>query len=126
MCNHKRMIPKMIGGMVVEAKYLRITIHDNDFTTSLQRVGELLYETFYLEGKYPTEEDFPTLKEIIKHLWFCADMAIDLMRWGHLNTLNMEYFNPCLEFIDYLDIPDWGNNESIYIPMFDDAEILTR
>ena len=108
----------------MSAKYLRVTIRDNDFTTSLRAIGKLLYETFYSEGKYPTEEDLPTLKEIIKHLWFGADMAIDLMRWGHLNTPNIEYFEPSLEFVDYLDIPDWDNNESIYIPMFDNSEII--
>lgn len=108
----------------MDAKYLRVTIRDNDFTTSLRAIGELLYETFYSEGKYPTEEDLPTLKEIIKHLWFGADMAIDLMRWGHLNTPNIECFKPRLEFVDYLDIPDWDNNESIYIPMFDNSKII--
>ena len=30
-----------------------------------------------------------------------------------------------LEFVNYLDIPDWDNYESIYIPMFE-GEILVR
>jgi len=111
---------------MANAKYLRITTHDNDFICSLEAIGKLLYDTFYSEGTYPTEEDFPTLKEIIKHLWFGADMAVDLMRWGYLNTPNIEFFEPHLEFVDYLDIPDWNNYENIYIPMFDDAEILVR
>lgn len=37
-----------------------------------------------------------------------------------------KYFEPTLKFVDYLDIPDWDNGESIYIPMFENAEIITR
>lgn len=107
-------------------KYLRVTIHDNDFRTSLRMISELLYETFQLENKYPTEEDFPVLKECIQHLWFGEHMASNLMRWGKHNTIDIIYFKPHLEFVDYLDIPDWDNAESVYIPMFDDAEILIR
>jgi hypothetical protein len=107
-------------------KYLSVTIHDNDFTSSLQMIGELLYDIFQFEEKYPTEEDFLTLKEIIKYLWFGADMAQDLMRWGSLNSPNMKYFEPYLEFVNFEDIPDWDNHETIYIPMFDDGEIITK
>ena len=112
--------------MNANVKYLRVTIHDNDFTTSLELISELLYETFKFEDRYPTEEDFPSLKECIKHMWFGENMLKDLMRWGKCETTNINYFNPCLEFVDYLDIPDWDNAESVYIPMFDDAEILRR
>jgi hypothetical protein len=112
--------------MNTSAKYLRVTIHDNDFTTSLEMMSELLYKTFQMEDRYPTEEDFPVLKECIKHLWFGEHMVSKLMRWGKRDTTDINYFNPYLEFVDYLDIPDWDNFGSIYIPMFDDAEILTR
>ena len=109
-----------------DAKYLRITIHDNDFRTSLEAIGELLYESFQFEGNYPTEAQFSMLKECIKYLWFGANMTKDLMRWGEITDVDIDYFNPRLEFVDYLDIPDWDNGESIYIPMFDDAEIISR
>lgn len=35
-------------------------------------------------------------------------------------------FNPVLEFVNYEDIPDWDDNSSVYIPMYDNAEILIR
>ena len=108
------------------AKYLRITIHDNDFRLTLQEIGQLLYETFQMEDRYPTENDFPGLKKVIQHLWLGADMAHDLMRWGRIDSPDIEYFNPRLEFVDYFDIPDWDNAESIYIPMFDDSYVLFR
>lgn len=112
--------------MSKNVKYLSVSICDNDFTSSLQMVGELLYDIFQYEGKYPTEEDFLRLKEIIKYLWLGADMAQDLMRWGHINSPNIKYFEPDLEFVNSDDIPDWDNYETIYIPMFDDGEIIAR
>ena len=87
-------------------------------------VGELLYKLFKNEMKYPTEEDLPVLKETIKHLLYAINMTKDLIRWGELNNSNFDYFEPDLEFVDYLDIPNWDNGEDVYIPMFDLAEIL--
>lgn len=110
----------------MEGKYLRITIHDNDFSMSLEWIGELLYEIFYTEDNYPTEEQLPMLKEHIKYLWHRTYMIQDLMRWNSVGDDDANYFNPHLEFVDYADIPDWDNRESIYIPMFDDAKILIR
>ena len=110
----------------MEAKYLRITICDNDFTTSLRTIGELLYETFYMEGKYPTEEQLPELKETIKYLWYGTHSTSSLIRLNKVITTNIDYFKPDLEFVDYLNIPDWENYECVYIPMFDNAEILVR
>lgn len=110
----------------MNAKYLRVTIHDNDFTSSLKKVGTLLYNSFYMEDNYPTEEQLPELEESIKHLWYGANMTQALMRWGEITKVDISYFKPRLEFVNYLDIPDEDNYESIYIPMFDDAEILVR
>jgi hypothetical protein len=110
--------------MNTNAKYLRVTIHDNDFTSSLKMISNLLYETFQYEGRYPTEEDFPVLKECIKHLWFGEHLASSLMRWGERDTVDINYFEPHLEFVDFSDIPVWDNDESVYIPMFDNAEVF--
>lgn len=112
--------------MNIKARHLKVTIHDNDFTTSLEMISELLYETFQIEGRYPTEKDFPVLKECIKHLWFGELMASILMRWGKHATIDINCFEPHLEFVDYFDIPDWDNAESVYIPMFDGAKVLMR
>ena len=36
-------------------------------------------------------------------------------------------FKPTPQIVDYLDIPDWDNNESIYVPLFDESnEIIYR
>lgn len=116
--------------MEQNAKYLRVTIHDNDYRTSLEYVCDALYEIFWFAG-YPTEQDFPNLKKCIKHLWFGTHATISLLDKGtHTNDIihtdDIKYFEPYLEFVDYVDIPDWDNAESAYIPMFDDAEVLHR
>jgi hypothetical protein len=110
----------------MEGKYLRVTIHDNDFSMSLEWIGELLYEIFCTEDNYPTEEQLPTLKEYIKRLWHITYTIQDLMRWSRAGDMDDGYFNPHLEFVDYVDIPDWDNHESLYIPMFDDGKVLIR
>ena len=116
--------------MKQNATYLRVTIHDNDFTIPLEFVGELLNQLFYFYRKYPTEKDFPALKKMIKHIWYGVSNIEDMIGAPEYNFPNyqenkLEWFEPTLEFVDYLDIPDWDNNESIYIPMFD-GDVITR
>lgn len=47
------------------------------------------------------------------------------MAVGFKETIE-KHFEPTLEFVDYLDIPQWDNDESVYIPMFENAEIIRR
>ena len=112
------------------AKYLRITIHDNDFWYSLSLLADMLYEIFIREGRFPEEDELPLLKKYIRPLWFSLHNLNSVMRWnknsvGFKETIE-EYFEPTLEFVDYVDIPDWDNDESVYIPMFEGAEIIRR
>ena len=44
---------------------------------------------------------------------------------GFTETMD-KHIVPTVEFVDYLDIPDWDNDESVYIPMFENAEIIRR
>lgn len=115
------------GGIYLSmnAKYLRVTVHDNDFANSLLLVGDFLKQAFKHEGKYPIEQDFNVLKEAINHIWYGAYEIISKLRFGECDLCGFDYFEPDLEFVDFEDIPDWGNSESIYIPMFD-GEILLR
>lgn len=107
-------------------KYLRVTIHDNDFSEPLRLVGDILHEIFYSEDNYPTEQHLPILKERIKYLWHSIYMTQDSMRICSAGPVDASYFEPHLEFVDSTDIPDWDNGESIYIPMFDNGNILSR
>lgn len=112
------------------AKYLRITMHDNDFWLSLEYLSKMLYEIFIFERRFPEENELPLLKRYIQPIWFSLHNLNSLMRWnkscvGFTETIE-ETFVPILEFVDYLDIPDWDNGESVYIPMFENAEIIRR
>ena len=112
------------------AKYLRVTIHDNDFWYSLSLLANMLYEIFIVEGRFPEEDELPLLKKYVQPLWFSLDNISSIMRWNKklvgFKETPEKYFVPTLEFIDFLDIPDWNNNESAYIPMFENAEMIIR
>lgn len=109
-----------------EAKYLRVTLHDNDFIFELESVGELLQDLFIFYGKYPTEKDFPKLKKYIQHILYATNGVCCVLRNCNCND-NLSYFNPTLNIVNYLDIPEWDNSEDIYIPLFDESKkILTR
>ena len=112
------------------AKYLRITMHDNDFTQSLIQLANMLYEIFLFEGRFPEKDELPLLKNYVKHLWFSLHNISSIMRWNK-NSVGLRespesLFNPQLEFVDYIDIQDWDNDESVYIPMFKNAEIIRK
>ena len=51
------------------------------------------------------------------------------MRWNKNSVGFSEnperIFKPVLEFVEYEDIPDWDDNSSVYIPMFN-TNILLR
>lgn len=111
-------------------KYLRVTIHDNDFWYSLSLLADMLYEIFIGEGRFPEEDELPLLKKYIQPLWFSLHNLDSIMSWnknavGFKETIE-KHFEPTLEFVDYVDIPDWDNDESVYIPMFKNAEIIRR
>ena len=112
------------------SRYLRITIHDNDFTNSLEHVANTLNAVFKSEGRYPEEDELPLLKKYVQSLWFSIDNISDILRWNKTSVKFKEnsekIYEPELKFVDYLDIPEWDNYESVYIPMFDNAEILIR
>lgn len=111
------------------AKYLRVTMYDNDFTHSLLQLADMLYEIFK-ETRFPEEDELPLLEQYIKHLWYSIHNINHIMTWNK-NSVGFtesvfELFTPHLEFVDYLDIPDWNNDHDVYIPMFENAEILRR
>lgn len=110
-------------------RYLKITIHDNDFTTSLEYIANTLNEIFQNVGRYPEEDELPLLKEYVKSLWLSVDNIWEIMRWNKNSVGFSEnpkvIFNPVLEVVDYEDIPDWDDNSSVYIPMFN-TNVLVR
>lgn len=117
-------------GKEYTAKYLRITMHDNDFWQSLALLADILYEIFNDEGRFPEEDELPVLKKYIQSLWFSLHNLYSAMCWNKKSVgfteMTEKHFEPTLEFVDYFDIPDCDNDESVYIPMFKKAEIIIR
>lgn len=105
-------------------------MHDNDFSHSLEQLSKMLYEIFIGEGRFPEEDELSLLKKYIQSLWFSLHNLDFVMRWNKNSVAFTEtaekYFVPTLEFVDYLNIPDWDNDESVYVPMFENAEIIRR
>ena len=105
------------------AKYLHITMYDNDFINSLSLLADMLYAIFIFEGRFPEEDELILLKKYIQPLWFSIHNINSIMSRnktvvGFTETLE-KYFEPTLEFVDYIDIPNWDDNQSVYIPMFE-------
>lgn len=113
--------------------YLKVTIHDNDFSYDLQKTCELVYEICREYNSYPTEEGLLILREAIKHMLFGVQTASRLMSWSEYYKHNsdiIDYFDLCLnlEFVNCECVLDfeWDNGESIYVPMFDYGEVIVR
>lgn len=121
---------------MIGAKYLRITMHDNDYTRYIEYAAELLKNIFEYEclwfdyGVFKiSEDDIPALKGLIKHIIYATNNIIHKLDRTQNDCGYQEEplsnFECDLGFVDYLDIPDWDNHQSVYIPLFD-GEILVR
>lgn len=119
-----------------DARYLRITMHDNDYTRYIQYVAESLQNIFeydficFEDGIYSlSEDDFPELKELIKQMLCATYNVIHKIQSTNekrdYKKEQEENFGCHLELVDYLDIPENDNWESVYIPLFD-GEIIVR
>lgn len=96
-------------------EYLEITIHDNDFSEALRLVGKHLYQIFS-ETQFPNnEKDLESIKPLVTQL-----LDVSHRLYSCSNKSYMKYFDVRLKlkFVDFTDIPDWNNYESIYIPLF--------
>ena len=115
--------------MKQDKKYLKITIFDNDFMDELEDAANVLHAAFYGYDKYPTEKDFPYLEKCIRNL-MSNSYCIHCFARGDEDLPNTEtndkYFTPKLSIVKEFDIPEWENYECIYIPLFEDGDILKR
>lgn len=115
--------------MSQDKKYLKVTIHDRDFSDELRSAVEIVHDYFWMYEKYPTEKDFPYLGQCIKNLIndaYCVRaFACEYDNLPNFNEKN-SYFLPALSIVKEKDIPNWENGECYYIPLFDDKDILKR
>ena len=110
------------------AKYLKVTLHDNDFTSIIEFSSMLLYELIVFFDEYASydisDKNLSQLKDDLHHLLYTTYKIYNYLHHRECNT-KFDYFKPDLEIVDYLDIPEWDNNESVFIPLFD-GDIITR
>lgn len=105
-------------------KWLRITVHDNDFTGFGRILGEAIREMIFWRGEQIREDNIEDYREVISELW-SAFQKFDNVGLISNNAVKMEFFkaNMDMEIVDDGDI-EADNYESIYIPMFRYAEVI--
>ncbi len=112
------------------APYLVIRIGDNDFTSFAESVANALTAMFYSYDYPKNEEDLEMLKEPIARLWASLTILNDVMKkvedrqwtatpnnFDHIFEYMKERLS--LRIVDFSELPDWDNYESICIPLFE-------
>lgn len=105
--------------------YLKLTMHNNDYSSSLFQAGIALYDYFNREEWFPREEDLPKLLPIIQHLVnsfynLSEYMIFSIFSQTQEFTKSIKYFdNLKIEFVNSEDLPAYNQNyEDIYVAMF--------
>lgn len=115
-----------------EAKYLLVTIHDNDFGYfTLRYIGETIREYFKYCSYYPKEEDLPYLKKYIQNFWFGISNFENFSVFKARNDNQscercFDCFEPDLKIVDFSEIEDNADGENVYVPLFEHGEIILR
>ena len=114
---------------MMEKKYLKITMHDNDFTSYAREFGEYIYTMCLFECRFFDEEDIQIIKKYITLLWYSASHLHGWLRFGKhfpdtADKENLDYFteNVKVSIVDEKDLEEhreYGNYEIIYVGMFD-------
>jgi len=112
------------------APYLVIRIGDNDFTSFAESVANALTAMFYNYDYPKNDEDLEMLKEPIARLWASLTILNDVMKkvedrkwpatpnnFDHIFEYMKERLS--LRIVDFSELPDWDNYESICIPLFE-------
>lgn len=112
------------------APYLVIRIGDNDFTSFAESVANALTAMFYSYDYPKNDEDLEMLKEPIARLWASLTILNDVMKkvedrkwpatpnnFDHIFEYMKERLS--LRIVDFSELPDWDNYESICIPLFE-------
>ncbi len=113
-----------------KAPYLIVRIGDNDFTSFAESLAKALSAMFYLHEYPKTEADLELLKVPVARLWAALDIVNDVMKkvedpkWPNEpnNFESIFYYMKgriSLKIVDFSELPDDDNHESIIIPLFE-------
>ena len=90
------------------ARYLKISLHDNDFTIIIEFSSELLKELidfFDYYGSYEiSEKDLYKLQDSIQHLLYATYRIHNYLFHRDYEDMPFDSFRPSLHIVDYLDI----------------------
>ena len=107
--------------------YLKITLHDNDFTNHYEELGKIIQDFFVERDWIPSYDDLKIIRIFIAKIWHSLANLNNYYkikdRNGKFCETDYAYFINSLEIalIDYKDISEtWNNSEDIYIPLFND------
>lgn len=105
-------------------KWLRLTVHDNDYTGFGRILGEAIREMIFWRGEQIREDNIEEYREAIAELWE-AFQKFDNVGLQLDNNIDAEFFkaNMVMKIVDDGNI-EADNYESIYIPMFKYAEVV--
>lgn len=112
----------------MDAKYLKITIHDNDFTSYIGYLAEAIMNMFKWNGWKPkSDKDLENLKPAIAHIWYGLDMICHAAgtRPGNVNIYNYIMDNLELSIEEFEYIPESMDKcEDLYIPLSKSDDFL--
>lgn len=105
-------------------KWLRITVHDNDYTGFGKILGEAIQEMIFWRGEQIREDNVEEYREAIAELW-TAFQKFDNVGLQLDNDVDAEFFkaNMDMKIVGDGNI-EADNYESIYISMFKYAEVV--
>lgn len=107
-----------------------VTMRDNDFSMSLELLGETLSHVFSIYEYPNSKEDLERIKEYVQNIVWGIHNISHAFLGKYSWTTPLSIFDCDLSIVDEHDIPEWDNAESIYIPMFEfegeEARILLR
>ena len=99
--------------------YLKLSIHDNDFGDVIELVADMLYDMFYFLDTTSDDivNNLPQIKNCVKEMLYEIHRMFNL--FGHGSPVAKDYFEPDLKIVEYMDIPEWDNGESAFVPLFE-------
>ena len=114
-----------------DAKYLKITIYDNDFTGYWHILAEAVHSMImWMKASDDLEDiDMDRLANGIQEIWSGLNKSMYALepyrRRKYFQTdTSMDCFKPYLSIVNYSDIPEWENGEVIYVPLFEGESLI--
>lgn len=112
-----------------KCEYLAVTLHDNDFITELRLMAECIISLPIIDltkiNESASSEDMDKIALSIQYL-LCGIYNGNLAFGYTNNYIALERFKPDMKIVDFFDIPEDDNRQSVYIPLFGDKEYIVR